>query len=247
MANYSDPDRGTGGRTAFFTGAPAALRVAGRGQLPEGAELPAVFLRPAGFGGRHLDADRGPVVSGAATHWQRDGPRAGDSGPLSAYVRLRPDRRVGRRSDEQAPRALRDADAGRAVGRHLRGVDRNRCHRHVDGLPSGPGSRRRQHLRQPDPAELHRRDGPPSGSVQCGDVELRVTQCGSGVRRRAGRSVRRRAWTGRLLRPERGVVWGGAGLAGHDAQCRSLSVAPGGKGKGAGPGRVSVCAQTPRS
>ena len=205
----------------MFAGASTAFRLAGGGQLADGAELPAVLLRPAGLGGRNLDADGRPVVFGAAPDRQRDGPRAGHRGPLSAHVRVRPARRIGGRPAQQAAGPVRHPDPLRAVGRRLCLLDRHRRHRDVDGLPAGAGAGLRQRLRQSGPAKLHRRAGPPGGAVQRGHLELGVAQYGPGLRCRPGRGVRRRPGAGHLLRPQRRVVSGGPGLAGPHAPRRS--------------------------
>ena len=66
-------------------------------------QLPPVLQRPGDLAGRHLDADRGPVLAGAAAdrlgHRARPGGRAADAAGAAA----RPVRRGGRRPGRQAP------------------------------------------------------------------------------------------------------------------------------------------------
>lgn len=124
--------------------AAAGVRAAQPRSLARCAQLPAVLLRPAGLGGRHVDADRGAVVPGAPSDEQRDGARAFDRGAFPADVPVRPCRWAGGRSDGQAAGSVRHPDPLRPAGRRLRRPDRDGHHSDVDGVRACARARRRQ-------------------------------------------------------------------------------------------------------
>ena len=158
-------------------GAIRTVRAARRRVAPDDVvlpppQLPAVLLRPARLGDRHLDADDRPVVPRPRPHAQRDAARAHHRGPLPPDPDLRPGRRAVRRPQGQAPDTARHADLGRPPGGRVR-----RAHRHprdpaVERLPARDRARLRQRLRQPRPAGVHLRDGPAGGPRERGDAQL---------------------------------------------------------------------------
>src|ERR1700722_4548260 len=78
--------------------------------LAEGPELPAVLCRPVDLHGRHLDADDGAVLAGAAPPPPEPRPRAGGRAAGAAGPAPRPVRRRHRRPGGQAAADDRAAD-----------------------------------------------------------------------------------------------------------------------------------------